>query len=576
MSALFGYLGDVADGVADGMKHRLAHRMTGSWLTAQTDGAALYYGAPPRFDAEDGGLFQDGTGSIALAGILTGELRTPEAVVAAYKIHGLKALEQLRGAFVLALWDGTKLILQRDGLGGRSLYWARQKGTVFFAVEPKALWSLPGFSRRLRPEAVARYLTFSFQPGHETMLEDIEAVPAGHILIFEQGRAVQSRRFFHFEHLEPETQEPDQANDIKRFSTFLQESVAARLRPGQPVGAFLSGGIDSSAVVAELVRQAPPKDVKTFAVHFGKDYLSELDFAREVAERCGTDHHEIQVKPKHFLPLMRRIVYQLDDPIGDPVTMPNYMLAQAVAGQLNGVFNGEGGDPCFGGPKNIPMMLLHWYPGEREPHYLERAYLASYRRAYDELNYLLAPDFRARFHHNQHLAGLLTPFFQEEPPKTLLNKLMAINIRLKGAQLILPKVERMLGAHGLVPLSPLFDERAAELSFSLHPKAKLAAGVEKLIIKRAMAGRLPESVINRPKSGMRVPVHFWLKGEMRRYARKILSKKAVTRAGIFDPERVKQLLAYDIEEAGGRYGIKLWMLITFEVWRRIVIEGETP
>jgi asparagine synthase (glutamine-hydrolysing) len=155
-----------------------------------------------------------------------------------------------------------------------------------------------------------------------------------------------------------------------------------------------------------------------------------------------------------------------------------------------------------------------------------------------------------------------------------LNKLMAINIRLKGAHLILPKVERMLAASGIAPLSPLFSEEMVRLSMQLPPRLKLSRGVEKVILKRAFASRLPESVIERPKSGMRVPVHFWFQGEMRRYARSILSSKAIRAAGIFQPQRVKQLLDYSTEEGPGRYGLRLWMLLTFELWRRIVIERE--
>jgi asparagine synthase (glutamine-hydrolysing) len=151
---------------------------------------------------------------------------------------------------------------------------------------------------------------------------------------------------------------------------------------------------------------------------------------------------------------------------------------------------------------------------------------------------------------------------------------MAINIRLKGAHLILPKVERMTGAWGLTPLAPLFDERLIGLSFRMPPRLKLAGGVEKLVLKRAYAGDLPAAVIARPKSGMRVPVHFWLRGEMKRYARHILHPRRLRQAGIFQPERVRQLLNYDIEGGGGRYGLRLWMLITFEIWRRLTVEGE--
>ena len=220
-------------------------------------------------------------------------------------------------------------------------------------------------------------------------------------------------------------------------------------------------------------------------------------------------------------------------------------------------------------------MLHHWYGGiKREPGFRETAYLASYRRAYSEIPYLLTEDFRSNIREDKALSGVLRPFLETPDIKSFLHKLLAINIRLKGAHLILPKVERMLGAAGVTPLSPLFDERIVRMSFAMPPKMKLKGGIEKIVIKEAYKDLLPAEVIQRPKSGMRVPVHYWFKGELQKYARSILSPREIKRAGIFNPERVEKLLRYNISEGPGRYGIRLWMLLTFEIWRRFVIEGE--
>jgi asparagine synthase (glutamine-hydrolysing) len=250
-------------------------------------------------------------------------------------------------------------------------------------------------------------------------------------------------------------------------------------------------------------------------------------------------------------------------------------MSGRVARDVRYVFNGEGGDPLFGGPKNIPMLLHHWYGGvEHDEHFREKCYLESYCRAYEEITNLLTPEWRSRFDRREELEGMLTPFFSGNKPTSFLNKLMAINIRLKGAHLILPKVDRMTGAWGITPLSPLFDERLIRFSFRIPPKMKLSNGIEKVLLKKAYMDKLPRSIIERPKSGMRVPVHFWFKGEMKRYARSILSHRSLKQTGIFNPSRITQLLDYNIEEGDGRYGLRLWMLITFEIWRRIVVEGE--
>jgi asparagine synthase (glutamine-hydrolysing) len=271
------------------------------------------------------------------------------------------------------------------------------------------------------------------------------------------------------------------------------------------------------------------------------------------------------------------MIWHLDDPIGDPITAPNFELAARVASDAAWVFNGEGGDPVFGGPKNLPMLLHHWYGGvPRGPRFRESMYLASYRRCFDDLDRILTPHWREQFDPIHELHQVLTPFFQAEQPSAFVDKLMAINIRLKGAHLILPKVDRMTGAWGLRQLAPLFDERLVDMSFRLPPRLKLNHGVEKIILKLAYRRDLPPEIIARPKSGMRVPVHFWFKGELKKYARKILSPANIKRAGIFNPSRVRQLLDYRTEEGPGRYGLRLWMLITFEIWRRIVVEGEAP
>lgn len=242
---------------------------------------------------------------------------------------------------------------------------------------------------------------------------------------------------------------------------------------------------------------------------------------------------------------------------------------------MTNIFNGEGGDPLFGGPKNIPMMLHHWYGGiERGPGFRERMYLASYRRSYEEWPRLMAPDLVAQVDPTRDLEAILTPFFEAESPAALLDKLCAINIRLKGAHLILPKVDRMLGAWGLTAFSPLFDEDLLRASFRMPPTLKFRGGIEKFVLKQAYRDALPESILNRPKSGMRVPVRFWFRSEMKGYAKKILSPREVRRAGIFEPRRVQQLLNYDLEGGAGRYGLRQWMLLTFEIWRRIVVERE--
>lgn len=479
-------------------------------------------------------------------------------------------LASLRGSFVLSLKEGDTIHLARDAAGRRSLYYAIHKGRLLYASEPKAILAVPGFQRTLRPGAVAQYLAFSFIPGNGTMLEGVHALPAGSFVSFDGDSLTEPQRY----HFPEEGEGADGQDWVEKFSETLDRAID-RLVPQDrdSLAVFLSGGIDSSIVTACLAERHASKPLHSFSIHFGKKYDNELEFAGAVAKQCGTRHHEVAIEPKMFVPRLYDFIRALDEPIGDPVALPNFELARIVRKDFDHVFNGEGGDPLFGGPKNVPMMLHHWYGGEsaHEPGHRERAYLASYRRGYEELAHLLTPEFRKEIDEQRDLESVLTPFFEAPKPHRMINKLSLINMRLKGAHLILPKVERTLGAHGVTPLSPLFDEDLIDLSFQIPPALKLSRGVEKIIMKKAFAGRLPQSVIDRPKVGMRVPVYHWMQKEMKSYARSVLSPKRLRGDGIFNERRVKQLLDYNTEEGPGRYGLRLWMLTTFQIWKEIVL-----
>jgi len=550
--ALYGFTGSQAPKLLKAIGVSLAHR-----------GATQTTGNLGGHTVEE-----DQRVSIAWSGTLRPQ---PDSLLQSYRDHGIGFVSQLDGEFVIAVQDRGSLYLIRDAAGARACCYGRHGSRWHIAAEPKGIWQLPGFSRRIRPAAVAQYFTYSFIPGNGTMLEDIWELPAGHYVRLMSGHQAELHRWFDPDSV-PSLVDATPCDASQRFRNLLEHEVSLRLsKADQPV-VFLSGGLDSSIVTAEVARQSD-RPVKTFAIHFGKRYSNELDFAKKVATQFGTDHEEVEISPKRAVARMREMVWRLDDPIGDPVTAPNFELAAHVAAQgVTHVFNGEGGDPLFGGPKNLPMLLGHWYGGiEHSTVSREQRYLESYRRAYEELPHLLTPDFQTQYS-DVDLYAPLTPFFCSDGP--FLHKLLAINTQLKGAHLILPKIERMLAASGVTPLSPMFTADMIRLAFASPPTAKLRHGVEKWLMKDAYRDVLPPEIIARPKSGMRVPVHFWFKGPLRRYARSLLSRRALRQSEIFNPDRVQQWLKYDIEQPNGRYGLRLWMLLTFEVWRRIVVENE--
>jgi len=578
MDGIFGFFGNPAPTVFRQMHNNLSHRVGHKIQEIQTDNVSVGYGCSRtvhwQHTAETGLATQNNI-TLAVCGFFTNTAQqyTPEQLITAYQNQGIGALCQLQGSFLIALSQGEEGYLIRDGAGQRTVYYSQQDGRLFFAVEPKGIHQITGFHRRLNPDALIQYLSFSFVPGINTMLADLYELPPGHYLHWQNGLSPSRlHRYYPFESVNKQAR--SETEWIERFQETFSNCVADRRVSQQEIGVFLSGGMDSSVVTAELFRQHD-RQLHTFSLHFGQTYHNELKFAAAVAERCNTKHHVFEITPKHFLRRLREILWHLDDPIGDPITLPNYELAAYAREEVDWIFNGEGGDPCFGGPKNYAMMLLHWY-GESKmpPFYQEEAYLNAFKRAYSELDQLLTPDFAKHFNREKQLYAVLTPFFKSEKPTGYLDKLMAMNIRLKGAHLILPKVDRMLGANEFYSLSPLFDERMIELSFAMPSTLKLAGGDEKVIMKQAFKKQLPSRILTRSKVGMRVPVNFWFQNELKQYTRHIFSRNAITRAGIFNYERIKQLMEYNTGENHPRYGLKLWMLLTFEMWRRRIIENE--
>lgn len=593
MACLFGYCGPPADGLLARMAGLLAHRCPSGWervTSATVTGDAVEIGHGLATWNRESQLARCGHDLLGYGGALfetdsPAEGDAPTRPVAARLLAELHPepearLARLTGAFVLAASQGDAFYLARDPAGVKVLYWTVHRGRLLFASEIKALFADPAVSRRMRAGALPEYLTFSFVPGAGTMFEGIEALPPGTILRFRRGQ-VRVHRHFRFEELEAEPPRPP-GEYPALVRAALEQSVAecVAFGPGRRPAVFLSGGIDSSAVLAVAARQRPQAQIPTFSVHFGAEYARENDFVQLMVDRYRTEHRWLEIRPAGFLEQMRKIIWRLDDPIGDPVTVPNDLLAQAAAQVADVVLNGEGGDPCFGGPKNLPMLLARLYgplPGESATGWLERNYLRAFQRCYQDLGALLDPALLREAGSDEAMIGLLEPFFQAARPRDFVNKLMAMNIRLKGANLILVKVEKMTAGHGVLALPPLFSRRIVETSMICPPGAKLEGAVEKSVLKKAVRDLVPEAIIARPKSGMMVPVRFWFRGDLRRYGEKLLARQNLQRCGLFNPDYVKRLLNYEMEGVPGlRHGLKLWMLVTFLLWHEQMVETPLP
>lgn len=454
--------------------------------------------------------------------------------------------------------------LTRDPIGESTTYWTRDPGGAVRAA-PRLRDLRPARPSLCLP-ALRDYLACAFVPGARTLIDGVFELRPG--ADWDPDAEPEPRER---EPLVEGAWDPDAplAEHAARLRPLLEKAVADRLPadPTEPVGIYLSGGLDSSLVTA-LVRRLHPGPVHTFSIHFGAQYANELPFSQAVADHCRTIHHVLELTEAAIQAHLPESIAALDDPIGDPLTTPNLLLGKAAAAAgLRRVFNGEGGDPVFGGPKNLPMVLHALYDSGTED--VRAAYFRSYQKCYDDLPHLLTPETLRALAVFPPQEDLLTPYLADDgnPMRAYLNRLMRINIRLKGADHILTKVANLTSHCGLTACSPLCDPAIVEAGFAIPPRYKLDGTREKAVLKEAVKDLLPEAVVERPKSGMMVPVQKWFRGPMGRYARGLLLDRRARTAPYLRREMVRDWLDYR-PLPFPRHGVKIWLALSLEIWLR--------
>lgn len=355
-----------------------------------------------------------------------------------------------------------------------------------------------------------------------------------------------------------------------RLRATLEQAVCDYLPHHEPVGVYLSGGLDSSCITA-LVARLHTEPVHSYSIHFGKECPNELEFSTLVAEHCQTRHHVIEITPDSMWDLLPETMALLDDPIGDPLTVPNLILGRAAKTTVETILNGEGGDPCFGGPKNQPMLLHQLYAqaddnrkgasnqGKPQPD-IVASYLSSFQKCATDLALLLRNEI---WESVRTVPSVFDDAFNSS--NSYLNSLMFINTRFKGADHILTKVNNLTRAVGLRGYSPLFDDRMVELSLEIPPEYKLEGAREKAVLKAAVSDLLPTRVLERPKSGMMVPVQLWFRERWRRSASALLLSRSSRLRRFLNQDLIRDWLAYR-GDVWSRYGVKLWLLVSLELW----------
>lgn len=471
-----------------------------------------------------------------------------------------QVLSELQGMFALVIWDRNQrqLWLGRDPVGARNLYYTINQGILRVAPRLSTLGKF--HPQQLDYLALRDYLSCAFIPGEQTIWEGVKEVRPGTIHQWsDAGKSPEIQVYW-----QPEEQIGDRDQPLEYYSqklrSLLNEVVEESLPIGEPVGTYLSGGLDSSAITA-LASQFHQHQVHTYSIHFGAEYPNELEFANLVAEHCQTQHHILEIKPESVWDNLAITMANLDDPIGDPLTVPNYLLGQVAKQDVGVILNGEGGDPCFGGPKNKPMLLYELY-GNIYNHFPNRltTYLESFKKCYPHLPELLKPEIWQQV---KDAPSVFEPDLNAA--NEYLNRLMLINIKFKGADHILTKVSNMTSAAGLAGRSPLFDQRVVDLSLQVPPAYKLFAANEKAVLKAAVTDILPASIIYRPKSGMRVPVGSWFYHHWKQRTQALLLNKNAAIAPYINQKFIKEFFNPQ-SPAYQKFGIKLWLLVSLEIW----------
>jgi asparagine synthase (glutamine-hydrolysing) len=482
-----------------------------------------------------------------------------EIVAQMWERWGVETLQHLQGMFALVVWDREKeeLWLGRDRVGMKTLYYTTSGATRWIAPRARSLSRYR--SDELDLVALRDYLCCAFVPGSQTLWRDVRELRPGTSLQFPTA---QIRVYWQPQEQICHAEKPLEWHG-ERVRSLLSELVREALPSGEPVGVYLSGGIDSSCITA-LAAKLHDRPVHTYSIHFGDKYPSEIQFANLVASHCQTQHHILKISPEQIWKLLPDLAY-LDDPIGEGLTVPNLLLGRLAKESVDVILNGEGGDPCFAGPKNKPMLLNSLYGAvvdlQSDP---VAAYLTSFQKCFVDLPRLLKPEVWQKV---ATAPSIFTPDLQDKET-TFLNRLMLLNIKFKGADYILTKVNNLTQAAGVEGRSPLFDRRIVELSMQIPPEYKLSGAEEKAVLKSAVADLLPEVILNRPKSGMIMSMQQWFRQLWYKEAKDLLLNRNAAIAPYLNQNLIRDWLNYR-GEVWHRYGLKLWLLVTLEIWLQV-------
>jgi asparagine synthase (glutamine-hydrolysing) len=571
---------------------------------------------------EDGSMWIVFNGEIYNHGDLRPELESrghlfrsrtdTESIIHLYEEHGEDCVQFLRGMFAFAIWDENKqqLFLARDRIGIKPLYYCHSRGRFLFASEIKAILQAPNVARSLCREAFFHYLTFMVPPAPMTMFEGVQKLEAGHTLSIDKHGHVSKKRYWDAIVPSPVDSYPDEYY-MERVMELLRESVRLRMMSDVPYGVFLSGGVDSSTNVA-LMSQLSSQPVNTFSVGFEKyEQYNELQYARQIAQRFNTRHHEIVINHQDALDYLPQLVWSQDEPIADWVCVPLHFVSKLV--RDSGVIVaqvGEGADELFSGyPAYLASLRqqcwwsrVRWIPnfvwktGNAATALLHDLHCVSPRtrdiayrlahegremfwggaivfRSIDKRRLVDTPYLRNAMGNGKPLASMDIPtavyrhFDERKPAADLLERMIYLELKQRLPELLLMRVDKITMGNSIEARVPFLDHKLVEFAMSIPMEVKLRNGEPKSLLKRAVADLLPRDIIYRRKQGFTAPVAEWLRHELAGEIESALLNGQLVRHELINREEVSRLFAEHQSQRRNR-AVYLWNLYNLEMWYR--------
>lgn len=548
--------------------------------------------------------FQDLRENLERKGHIFSSKSDTEVIIHLYEDMGTDCIKELRGMFAFAIWDENKqrLFLARDRVGKKPLNYAIKGENLIFASEIKSILEDPDISREVNLQAIHLYLTYGYIPAPQTIFLGIKKLPPAHMLIWEKGK-IKIERYWGISYQNKLYMQEEEY--CARILDLLTEATRIRMTSDVPLGAFLSGGIDSSAVVAIMSRLSN-QPVKTFSIGFEDESFNELKYARKIAKLFNTDHHEYIVKTD-ALEVLPKLIWHFNEPFADSSAVPTYYISKMTRQKVTVALNGDGGDESFAGYEryvankiaklygNIPLGIFKdviVFLAEKLPESTrKKSIIKNLKRFIKAANFskevrhtcwmsifdnkmksnLYTQDLKNKLEGINSYDFLMNTYKQSDT-EDFIDSTLFVDVMTYLPYDLLVKIDIASMANSLEARSPFLDHKLMEFAASIPSNLKLKGITTKYILKKALAKVLPKETLYRNKSGFGVPIGSWFRNQLKNYAFEVLLSEKSIKRGYFKKESVKKLLDEHISGKADN-GHRIWSLINLELWHQIFIDN---